>query len=220
MEKPLPSNDRVDISSDDSSSSDDVENDSIQSMAVDGPVTGLTPEVEAGGKQFKGLVYTRKRDVKREGDFVPSQSHESTLEPNHGTHNGISMSLYAQIPELLFRRATSYQEYMNLIPIPSERGTAIPYTSWMGLGNSIKQIYGQPLHYLTNLYLKQLDREGIGADDKNVPLDMIIHPCKAEASIWINEQIHRRTASPCHLAKLWETDPRYHVLIDAIFPKL
>ncbi|XP_075487140.1 protein RDM1 isoform X2 [Primulina tabacum] len=166
MEKPFPSNDRVDISSDDSSSSDDVENDGIQSMAVDGPVTGLTPE------------------------------------------------------ELLFRRATSYQEYMNLIPIPTERGTAIPYASWMGLGNSIKQIYGQPLHYLTNLYLKQLDREGIGADDKNVPLDMIIHPCKAEASIWINEQIHRRTASPCHLAKLWETDPRHHVLIDAIFPKL
>lgn len=44
MEKPLPSNDRVDISSDDSSSSDDVENDSTQSIAVDGPVTGLTPE--------------------------------------------------------------------------------------------------------------------------------------------------------------------------------
>ncbi|XP_073123539.1 protein RDM1 [Henckelia pumila] len=166
MNNPLPSNDRVDISSDDSSSSEDVDMDGMQPIAVDGPISGLTPE------------------------------------------------------ELLFRRAKSYQEYMKLIPIPTERGTAIPYTSWMGLGNSIKQIYGQPLHYLTNLHLKQLDRERIGADDENIPLDMIIHPCKAEASILIIEQVHRCTSSPCHLAKLWETDPRHHVLIDDIFPKL
>ncbi|XP_075491038.1 protein RDM1-like [Primulina tabacum] len=166
MKEPSPSNDQVDILFDDSSSFTRVENDSIQSIAVGGPVIELTHE------------------------------------------------------EMQFRLAKGYQEYMKMIPIPVKRGTTIPYTSWMGLGNSIEQIYGQPLHYLTYLHLKQLDKERIGAKDENVPLDMIIHPCKAEASIWIIEEIHRHTSSPHHLAKLWENDPSHHALIDAIFPKL
>lgn len=109
---------------------------------------------------------------------------------------------------------------MKLIPIPTKRGTVIPYTSWTGLGSSIKQIYQQPLHYLTNIHLKQLDQERLGAEDEDVPLDMIIHPCKAEASIWLVEEVHRRTSSPHHLAKLWTADPMYHGFVDAIFPKL
>ncbi|GER34273.1 RNA-DIRECTED DNA METHYLATION 1 [Striga asiatica] len=136
-----------------------------------------------------------------------------------------SQQLSDEPPELspevwLLRRAESYQEYMKLIPIPTERGTVIPFTSWTGLGSSIKQIYGQPLHYLTNLHLSRMDHERLGAEDTGVPLYMTIHPCKAEASIWIIEEAHRLTSSPHHLVRLWEADTYYHVYIDDIFPKL
>ncbi|KAH6808912.1 RNA-DIRECTED DNA METHYLATION 1 [Perilla frutescens var. hirtella] len=121
----------------------------------------------------------------------------------------------------LFRRAKSYQDYMKLIPIPGpNRGTVIPYTSWTGLGTSLKQIYDQPLHYLTNIQLKRMDRERLGAEDEDVLLETIIHPSKAEATIWLIEEVHRRTASPYHIAELWEADPMYHAFIDTIFPKL
>ncbi|XP_057771647.1 protein RDM1 isoform X2 [Salvia miltiorrhiza] len=120
----------------------------------------------------------------------------------------------------LFRRAASYQEYMKSIPIPTKRSAVIPYTSWTGLGASMKQMYEQPLHYLTNIHLQRMDRERLGAEDEDVPLDLIIHPCKAEVTIWLVEEIHRRTSSPHHLAQLWAADPMYHAFIDAIFPKL
>ncbi|XP_073291221.1 protein RDM1-like [Primulina huaijiensis] len=166
MKGPLPSNDQVDISFDDSSSSHE-KNDSVQSVAVDGT--------------------------------------------NAWNCNA----------EMQFRLAKSYKEYMKLIPIPVEHVTAIPFISWKGLGNSIKQIYGQHLHYLAYLLLKQLDNVRIGAKDENVPLgDMIINPYKAEFSIWIIEEILRCTRSPYYLTKLWENDPSHHALIDAVFPKL
>ncbi|PIN04445.1 hypothetical protein CDL12_23019 [Handroanthus impetiginosus] len=166
MKGPTPYNEQVDISSDDSSSSD--------------------------------------------GDNDVLRSEQPNDEP------AVELSSEAW----LFRRAKSYQEYMKLIPIPTNRGTVIPYTSWTGLGSSIKQIYGQPLHYLTNIHLKRLDQVRLGAEDEDVPLDMIIHPYKAEATIWLIEEVHRLTSSPHHLAELWTADPMYHTLIDAIFPKL
>uniref|UniRef100_A0A5B7BAH6 Protein RDM1 n=1 Tax=Davidia involucrata TaxID=16924 RepID=A0A5B7BAH6_DAVIN len=120
----------------------------------------------------------------------------------------------------VIRRAEMYQEYMKHVPIPTHRGSVIPFTSWTGLAKSIKQLYGQPLHYLTNIRLKQWDQLRIGADDEDRPLDTVIHPCKAEASIWLIEEVHRLTSSHHHLAKLWLADPRHHAFIDPIFPKL
>ncbi|KAL8485190.1 hypothetical protein ACS0TY_027481 [Phlomoides rotata] len=121
---------------------------------------------------------------------------------------------------MLFRRAKSYQEYMKLIPIPTNRGSVIPFTSWVELGSSIKQLYNQPLHYLTDVQLKKMDQERLGAEDVDVRLDTIIHPTKAELIIWLMEEVHRRTSSPHHLLQLWEADSKYHAFIDAIFPKL
>ncbi|PON80009.1 Protein RDM [Parasponia andersonii] len=120
----------------------------------------------------------------------------------------------------LIKRAEMYQEYMKQIPIPAHRGSVIPFTTWMGLGNSIKQLYGQPLHFLTNVQLKQWDRLRIDSEDEDKPLDTIIHPCKAEATIWLLEEVHRRTASHYHVAKLWESDPMHHAFVDSIFPQL
>ncbi|EPS63778.1 hypothetical protein M569_11007, partial [Genlisea aurea] len=120
----------------------------------------------------------------------------------------------------LFRRAKSYQDYMSLIPIPMERGTLLPCQTWWDLGNSLKKMYGQPLHYLTNVHLNYLDRHRIGSKDEHVPLYMTLHPAKAEASLWIIEEAHRKTTSPHHLLKLWQADSGYHRFIDPVFPKL
>lgn len=130
---------------------------------------------------------------------------------------------YVIIPchaDVLLRKAQMYQEYMKLIPIPSHRGSVVSFTSWTELGTSLKQLYGQPLHYLTNAHLKQLDRLRLGAEDEDTPLHAIISPLKAEASIWLVEEVHRLSVSPHHLAKIWLNDPLYHVFIDPIFPEL
>ncbi|KAL3626304.1 RNA-directed DNA methylation 1 [Castilleja foliolosa] len=166
MKRALPYNEKVEISSDDSSSSD-ADNDAIRKQLLnEDPTLGLSSEA------------------------------------------------------WLFRRAKSYQDYMKLIPVPTKRGTVIPFTSWTGLGTSMKNIYRQPLHYLTNLHLKRLDQERFGAENEDDLLYTIIHPSKAEASIWIIEEAHRLTSSPHHLAKLWAADKYYHAYIDDIYPKL
>ncbi|EXB51132.1 hypothetical protein L484_009096 [Morus notabilis] len=120
----------------------------------------------------------------------------------------------------LIKRAELYQDYMKQIPIPTHRGSLIPFTSWMGLGKSIKQMYGQPLHYLTNVQLKHWDQLRIGSEEEDRPLDTIVHPSKAEATIWLLEEVHRRTTSHYHIAKLWLLDPMHHAFVDSIFPQL
>uniref|UniRef100_N1QZK6 Uncharacterized protein n=1 Tax=Aegilops tauschii TaxID=37682 RepID=N1QZK6_AEGTA len=107
----------------------------------------------------------------------------------------------------LIRRAEMYQEYMKHIPIPDHCSSLIPSTSWLGLGRSVKQLYEQPLHYLTNILLRQWDQQRVGSDNEHQPLDAIIHPMKAQALIWATEEVHRLTTSSDHLEKLWAKDP-------------
>ncbi|KAL6008058.1 hypothetical protein ACLOJK_033564 [Asimina triloba] len=116
--------------------------------------------------------------------------------------------------------ATGMWEYMKQIPIPNLRGSLIPFRTWQGLAKSLKQLYGQPLHYLTNVCLKQWDQARLGSDDEHQPLDTIIHPLKAEATVWIMEEVHRLTSSHHHLAQLWASDSVYRASMDPIFPHL
>ncbi|KAL3503919.1 hypothetical protein ACH5RR_033760 [Cinchona calisaya] len=109
--------------------------------------------------------------------------------------------------DALLSKAQIYQEYMKQIPIPSHRGSVVPFTSWTGLGTSLEQLYGQPLHYLTNVHLGQLDQLRFGSEDEDRPLDAIISPTKAEASIWLIEEVHRLSSSHHYLAKIWFNDP-------------
>ncbi|KAD2804911.1 hypothetical protein R6Q59_029737 [Mikania micrantha] len=122
--------------------------------------------------------------------------------------------------ELLMRSAKMYQEYMKQIPIPAQRGSVISFTSWSGLAKSMKQMYRQPLHYLTNIRIKEWDQMRSDAAVKDEPLDTIIHPCKAETNIWLMEEVHRLTACYQFLAKLWLADPMYNASIDSVFPQL
>ncbi|KAF8114681.1 hypothetical protein N665_0034s0022 [Sinapis alba] len=120
----------------------------------------------------------------------------------------------------LLIRAEMYQGYMKELPLPTSRGSLIPFTSWVGLSMSIKELYGQPLHYLTNVLLQRWDQARLGTDSEYQSLDLIIHPSKAEATIWLVEEIHRLTSSHLQIAQLWGSDPMYHLLIDPIIPKL
>ncbi|KAF3510672.1 hypothetical protein F2Q69_00004095 [Brassica cretica] len=120
----------------------------------------------------------------------------------------------------LVMRAEMYQAYMKELPIPTNRGSVIPFTSWVGLSFSIKQLYGQPLHYLTNVLLQRWDQARFGSDSEYQSLDFIIHPCKAEATVWLVEEIHRLTSSHLQIAQLWGSDPMYHSLVDPIVPEL
>jgi len=124
-------------------------------------------------------------------------------------------------PEVaIFRKAKMYQDYMKEVPIPTHRGSVVPCTSWTGLAKSLKQLYGQPLHYLTNIRLRQWDQLRAGGEDEYRPLDTIIHPYKAEANIWLMEEVHRLTTSCEYLSQLWLADSAHHAFIDPIFPKL
>lgn len=95
----------------------------------------ITDTVEASGKQFKFLVYTKKRDATRGGDFVQSQSHESTLWPNNGTHNGTSMSLETRISGILENKPSSNID----LPIAQRNGvrscTKLPFSNFVSYKN-------------------------------------------------------------------------------------
>nr|XP_004247674.2 protein RDM1 [Solanum lycopersicum] len=130
------------------------------------------------------------------------------------------LSMADQDLGVILRKAKMYQEYMQMVPIPARKASVIPCNSWIGLAASIKGLYGQPLHYLTNLSIKKWDSLRIGASDEDVPLDILIDPAKAEAGIWLIEEMHRKTTSPYFIARLWHADPMYHANIDEIFPDL
>lgn len=113
------------------------------------------------------------------------------------------------------RKAEMYQQYMKQIPIPTDRGSVVPFDSWLGLGKSLKKVYGQPLHYLTNVLLQQWDQERIGSDEEYQSLDIVINPSKAEATVWLIEEVHRKTSSHHHIAQLWLLNPMYQAYIDS-----
>ncbi|XVE81650.1 hypothetical protein DITRI_Ditri15bG0082300 [Diplodiscus trichospermus] len=174
----------------------------------------------------RGLPWSDQVDVISSDESSSSSSSSSSLDVEVQVNDGTTNVTIDQPPKelssegLLIRRAEVYQEYMKQLPIPTLRGSIIPFTTWMGLGRSIKQLYGQPLHYLTNMQLKQWDHLRIGGEDEHSPLDTVIHPCKAEATVWLVEELHRQTSSHHHIAKLWQSDPKYHAFIDSIFPPL
>ncbi|KAF3783365.1 RDM1 protein [Nymphaea thermarum] len=117
---------------------------------------------------------------------------------------------------VLNRRAQIYQEHMKGIPLPTDHQAVIPCVTWQGLAKSIKRIYGQPLHYLTNVLMKQWDLARMETDDYHWPLEYIIHPCKAAATIWAIEEVHRLTCSHEHLANLWAADPMHSAFLDPV----
>ncbi|KAL7251243.1 hypothetical protein ACSBR1_013136 [Camellia fascicularis] len=119
----------------------------------------------------------------------------------------------------LLKHAESYQEYMKQIQIPTLRGSIIPFNTWQQLAKSLKQLYKQPLHYLTNVQLKQWDKARINIEEEQIPMDNFLHPAKAEATIWLIEEIHRGHTSYDFLAKLWLNDPMYLAFVDPKYPK-
>ncbi|KAF7148637.1 hypothetical protein RHSIM_Rhsim03G0003800 [Rhododendron simsii] len=120
--------------------------------------------------------------------------------------------------ESLVRRAEMYQDYMKEIEIPGNRGSVIPFNTWQELAKSMKQLYKQPLHYLTNVQMKQWDKARLDTEQEQVPMDHFVHPAKAEATVWLIEEIHRQNTSHLFLAKIWSNEPlNYHAFVDPFY---
>ncbi|BBG97969.1 RNA-DIRECTED DNA METHYLATION 1 [Prunus dulcis] len=120
--------------------------------------------------------------------------------------------------EVVLKIAKHYQEQMKHIPIPKNRRKDAVFVTWWALANSMKQFYGQPLHYMTQVLVKQWDESRIGSAEEEKPMDNIIHPRRAESTIWDVEQVHRQCTSHIHLAKLWLSDPDYYAFVDEVIP--
>ncbi|KAK6777786.1 hypothetical protein RDI58_024504 [Solanum bulbocastanum] len=71
------------------------------------------------------------------------------------------------IPNSVLRRAIMYQEYMKVVPMPTQRGFGIPFTLWVGFTASMKEFYGQPLHYLTDVQMNKFDQMRLDVDNED-----------------------------------------------------
>ncbi|KAG0515201.1 hypothetical protein BDA96_10G258300 [Sorghum bicolor] len=215
MKRAAPSVEPLDVSSGDSSGSD---SDQLGGKEKGGSAS----KPAAAGEDTKRVVLRKESHNVSSDDDLSSDSDDDAGKGNGWNAFGLPNSSKASsVAEgALIRRAEMYQQYMKHIPIPAYSDSVIPFTSWLGLAGSLKQLYEQPLHYLTNVLLKKWDQQRIGSDDEHRRLDAIIHPVRAETLIWATEEVHRLTTSGQHLASLWASDPMYHAYVDPVFPSI
>ncbi|KAK6933185.1 Protein RDM1, plant [Dillenia turbinata] len=94
-------------------------------------------------------------------------------------------------PDAFIKQAKIYQQKMKSIPIPTSREYEIFFETWQDLAQAMKSLYGQPLHYLTNVLLKQWDLSRIEIKGKKLSMDEIFDEREAEDLVWLVEEIHR-----------------------------
>ncbi|XP_066371348.1 protein RDM1-like isoform X2 [Miscanthus floridulus] len=217
MKRAAPSVEPLDVSSGDSSGSD---SDQLGGKEKGGSASKAS--AAAAGEDTKRVVLHKESDDVSSDDDLSSDSDDGAGKGNGWSAFGLPNSSNASsVAEgALIRRAEMYQQYMKHIPVPAYCDSVITFTSWLGLAGSLKQLYEQPLHYLTNVLLKKWDQQRIGSDDEHRRLDAIIHPVRAETLIWTTEEVHRLTTSGQHLASLWASDPMYHAYVDPVFPSI
>ncbi|XP_034205825.1 protein RDM1-like [Prunus dulcis] len=158
--------------------------------------------------------------IKRWGKRIAKEGSKSKRKNKEKSNEGRCGSARAlkEDPEVVLKIAKHYQEQMKHIPIPKNRRKDAVFVTWWALANSMKQFYGQPLHYMTQVLVKQWDESRIGSAEEEKPMDNIIHPRRAESTIWDVEQVHRQCTSHIHLAKLWLSDPDYYAFVDEVIP--
>ncbi|GKV42407.1 hypothetical protein SLEP1_g49816 [Rubroshorea leprosula] len=211
MKRAMPwSDDEVDVISSDQSSSEAEadDNDGTSNSPIEQPPPRIVPSRYFQDMGFISLLFESTNfsfSVRFMSSYCLALGKKATFDCNNG---------------MLMKGAEFYQQYMKAVPVPAQWGSVIPFTSWMGLGRLIKQLYGQPLHYLTNVLLKRWDQLRFGNEDEDMTLDIIVRPCEAEATIWLIEEAHRLTTSSHHIAKLWLSDPMHDAFVDPIFPEL
>ncbi|CAJ1842049.1 unnamed protein product [Sphenostylis stenocarpa] len=120
-------------------------------------------------------------------------------------------------PDALLEVAREYQKQMEKKPVPTHRlNHDIVVVNWKGLGKTLKTLYGEPLHYLTQNVCKEWDKSRFGSENEEKPLNVILSWREAEDTVWKVEAVHRLCTSPVHLAMLWLHDPEYHVFLDEV----
>ncbi|KAB2010729.1 hypothetical protein ES319_D10G261700v1 [Gossypium barbadense] len=83
--------------------------------------------------------------------------------------------------------------------------------------------YEQPLHYLTQILLKQLDESsGNGINNNNIevmimkkqPISNVIDPRTTKATVRVIENFNKQFVSHHYISKIWLSDPNYHYFVD------
>ncbi|PRQ59162.1 putative protein RDM1 [Rosa chinensis] len=181
----------------------------------------LMSDSETDSDDLSEMCNARVGLSKKRGKSTVNEGRKVKINKKKKSNEGPGIAKEDQ-PELhVVKVAEEYQEHMKKIPIPMIRRSDAMFITWHSLANSMKQFYGQPLHYLTHVLVKQWDQSRIGNVDEEKPMDNIIHSRKAESTIWGVEEVHRRCTSHIHLAKLWLSDPDYSAVVgDVITSKL
>jgi len=122
------------------------------------------------------------------------------------------------IAEALLELAKEYQEKMEKKSIPRHGSKEMVVVSWKGLAKTLKTLYGQPLHYLTQKLCKEWDKSRFGSDNEEKPLNAMFSWREAEDTVWRVEAVHRLCTSPVHLAVLWLDDPEYLLIANEVIP--
>ncbi|KAK7374840.1 hypothetical protein VNO80_08283 [Phaseolus coccineus] len=119
-------------------------------------------------------------------------------------------------PEALLELAKEYQTKMENKDIPRDGVKEMMVVNWKGLAKTLKTLYGQPLHYLTQKLCNEWDKSRFGSDNEEKPLSAIFSWREAVDTIWRVEAVHRLCTSPVHLAVLWLDDPEYRVIVNEV----
>ncbi|XP_021296080.1 protein RDM1-like [Herrania umbratica] len=172
-------------------------------------------------------LYRKRNNREKTIEKQCKNSNEKEITLDNGKNSQDREEGFKEEPEnIVMKDAKEYQEYMKQLPVPdalesSSSSSVLPFITWQGLAESMKHKYEQPLHYLTHILLKQWDesRDSTKNNEPIKPIGNVIHPSKAESTIWVAEEFNRQFASHHYLAKLWLSDPNYHEFVDTIIPK-
>ncbi|MFQ6652958.1 hypothetical protein Gotur_024593 [Gossypium turneri] len=173
----------------------------------------------------KSIINNRQKSIKRE---CKRSNYKKEITVVNGESSQDKEEFKKEPENEVIKEAKKYQEYMKKFPVPEPISVSVSletssFITWEKLGESMKQKYEQPLHYLTQILLKQWDESsGNGINNNNIevmimkkqPIGNVIDPRTAEATVWVIENFNRQFVSHHYLAKIWLSDPNYHHFVD------
>ncbi|TYH00358.1 hypothetical protein ES288_A10G269600v1 [Gossypium darwinii] len=139
----------------------------------------------------KSRINNRQKSIKKE---YKRSNYKKEITVLNGESSQDKEAFKKEPENEVIKEAKKYQEYMKKFPVPEPISVSVSlepssFVTWEKLGESMKQKYEQPLHYLTQILLKQWDESsGNGINNNNIevmimkkkPIGNVIDPCTAE----------------------------------------
>ncbi|MBA0571326.1 hypothetical protein Golob_004905, partial [Gossypium lobatum] len=142
----------------------------------------------------KSIIKNRQKSIKRE---CKRSNYKKEITVVNGESSQDKEEFKKEPENEVIKEAKKYQEYMKKFAVPEPISVSVSletssFITWEKLGESMKQKYEQPLHYLTQILLKQWDESsGNGINNNNIevmimkkqPIGNVIDPRTAEATM-------------------------------------